>query len=119
MPSRDRIAFVTTPGAYWGAEEAGLSLIMVEGPEQLTGTIRALVAGGAFAVIAISEEAAAGQGPELAAIMEQAPGQVSIVLVPAPGSRTVAGLAPLRERFAAALGVDVWKMAAGKAGVDV
>ncbi len=115
----ERIAFVTTAGGYWGAEEAGLAMITIEDPAQLVETLRSLAAGGKYAVIAVSEEAAAGREADLEAIMEQAPGQVSIVTVPAPGARSVAELALLRERFAAALGVDVWKMAVEKAGVDV
>jgi vacuolar-type H+-ATPase subunit F/Vma7 len=115
---RDRIALVTSPGAYWGAEEAGRAVIEVPEAHGLNAALRTLLAGGEFGIVAVSEELAAGD-PELAALMEQAPPEVSIVLVPAPGARTVAGLAQLRERFAAALGVDVWNMAAEKAGVDV
>jgi vacuolar-type H+-ATPase subunit F/Vma7 len=117
--AHERLALVTLPGGYWGAEEAGISVIPVAGPERLPEAVRSLVSGGEFAVIAVSEAAAAGVEPELGAIAEQAPEQVSVVLVPAPGARTVAGLAELRERFAAALGVDVWTAAAARAGVDV
>jgi vacuolar-type H+-ATPase subunit F/Vma7 len=113
------LALITLPGGYWGAEEAGVSVITVAGPGRLAETIRSLVAGGEFAIIAVSEAAAAGVELELAAIAGQAPAQVSVVLVPAPGARAVVELADLRERFAAALGVDVWKTAMGKAGVDV
>lgn len=115
----ERIALVTTPDGYWGGEEAGLSVITIAGPAQLPGALRLLFAGGEFAVVAVSEEAAAGLDAELGALIDAAPEQVSVVLVPAPGARTVAGLARLRERFAAALGVDVWKAAAQKAGADV
>jgi vacuolar-type H+-ATPase subunit F/Vma7 len=116
--AHEHLALITLPGGYWGAEEAGISVITVAGPERLAETIRELVAGGEFAVIAVSEAAAAGVELELGASAEQAPAQVSIVLVPAPGERTVAGLAELRGRFAAALGVDVWTAAAARAGFD-
>ena len=118
MTLRERIALVTSPGAYWGAEEAGLAVIEVPEAQGLDAALRGLLAGGEFGIIAVSEELVASAA-ELAALLEQAPPEVSIVLVPAPGARTVAGLALLRERFAAALGVDVWKKAAEKAGVDV
>jgi vacuolar-type H+-ATPase subunit F/Vma7 len=117
--AREHLALITLPGGYWGAEEAGVSVVTIAGPERLVETIRDLAAGGEFAVIAVSEAAAAGVEAELGSMADQAPEQVSVLLVPAPGARTVAGLAQLRERFAAALGVDVWKMAMEKAGVDV
>ena len=116
--AHEHLALITLPGGYWGAEEAGISVITVPGPERLAETVRGLVAGGEFAVIAVSAAAAAGVELELGAVAEQAPVQVSVVLVPAPGARAVAGPAELRERFAAALGVDVWTTAAARAGVD-
>jgi vacuolar-type H+-ATPase subunit F/Vma7 len=116
--SHERLALITLPGGYWGAEEAGISVITVAGPDRLAETLRGLVAGGEFAVIAVSAAAATGVEPEFAAIAGQAPAPVSVVLVPAPGTRAVAGLAELRERFAAALGVDVWTPAAARAGID-
>jgi vacuolar-type H+-ATPase subunit F/Vma7 len=118
MSGRDRIALVTSPGSYWGAEEAGLAVVEVSRAGGLGAALRTLLAAGEFGIIAVSEELAASD-PDLAAALDQAPPEVSVVLVPSPGSRTVAGLALLRERFAVALGVDVWTAAAGKAGVDV
>lgn len=116
--AHEHLALITLPGGYWGAEEAGISVITVAGPEHLAGTLRGLVAGGEFAIVAVSEAAAAGVESEFAAIADQAPAQVSVVIVPAPGARTVGGLMELRERFAAALGVDVWTTAAARAGMD-
>lgn len=117
--AHERVALVTLPGGHWGAEEAGVSVITIARPDQAAETVRRLAADGGFAVIAVSEEAAAGAGRQLGELAERAPGPVSIVLVPAPGARTVDGLAELRERFAAALGVDVWAAAVARSGADV
>lgn len=115
---RDRIALVTAPGGYWGAEEAGISIVQLEDAASCAATVRDLVRGGQFGIVAISEAAATGDA-ELATVIADAPPEVSVLLLPTPGMRTVAGLAQLRDRFAVALGVDIWKMAAEKAGVDV
>jgi len=115
---RERIALLTLPGGYWGAEEAGIALYEVEEAAAVAETIRSLVADGEHAIIAVSEALAAGREEEIEAIELEAPPEVAVIVVPAPGEDAVASLGRLRARFAAALGVDAWERAARQVGFD-
>ncbi len=115
--SPDRIALLTLPGGFWGAEEAGIAVIEVA-EAAAAETVRALVAAGQHAVVAVSAELASGREAELEAVEAAAPPEVAVFVEPAPGEAGVPSLGRLRERFAAALGVDAWGRAAARTGFD-
>lgn len=108
---RDRIALVVAPGGYWGAAEAGIEVHVVEDPAGCAGTVRSLARDGKHGIVAVAEDAAGAGVEALAAEAAEAPPEVSVLLLPAPGKLAVEGLGRLRARFAAALGADLWRTA--------
>jgi vacuolar-type H+-ATPase subunit F/Vma7 len=112
-----RIAFLTSPGSFWGAEEAGMKVSFLADPSLLEEEVRRLAALGCSVIVVTDDLAGVREKEAMAALEEVLPGGF-LMVVPGAGSSGETHLSALRERFAAALGADVWKATARKAGVD-
>lgn len=113
-----KIAFLTSPGTFWGAEEAGLETFTVADGSLLMDTVRQVVAGGCSFVI-VTEELLEGREEEVRATLRDDSPEAVLLILPGAGSPEEGHMRDLRERFAAALGIDVWKATARRAGVEL
>lgn len=113
-----RIAFLTSPDSFWGAEEAGLAAFTIADGSLLIPTMRQVVAEG-FSFVIVTEDLLEGREEEARALLgDHSPGAVLLIL-PGAGSPGDRQMRHLRERFATALGIDVWNATARRAGVEL
>jgi vacuolar-type H+-ATPase subunit F/Vma7 len=112
-----KIAFLAPPGSFWGAEEAGMKVATLADPSRLEEEVRRLASLGCSLIVVTDDLAEVREKEAREALEETLPGGFLLV-VPGAGSSGETHLSALRERFAAALGADVWKTTARKAGVD-
>jgi len=112
-----KIAFLTAPGSFWGAEEAGMKVAFLTDPSLLAEEVRRLASLGC-SLIVVTDDLTGVREKEAREALEQVLPGGFLLVVPGAGSSGELHLSALRERFAAALGADVWKTTARKAGVD-
>ena len=111
-------AFLTTTDSFWGAEEAGLTPLFLESPALLEGEVLRLAARG-YVLIVVTDDLLTGVEEKVRSALRHEAPEAVLLVVPAAGSRGEGHLSALRERFSTALGVDVWKVTARRAGVDI
>ena len=111
------ILFLVSPDLLCAAEEAGIGLRVVDDPSTVIGEVQRAAKGGCSLLFA-SEDLVAGQVREVEEAAGRARGKMTLLTVPMRADSKMAFLHGLRTRFAVAIGLDVWKMTAQKAGVD-
>ena len=110
-----KMAFVAPPGSFLGAEEAGLISVTLPDPALLVREVRRLASLGC-SIVVVTDDLAEGREEEARAALEDLTPHGFLLVVPGAVSTGEKHLSALRERFAAALGADVWKATAVKAG---
>jgi len=113
-----KVAFLTSPDSFWGAEEAGLATFTVAEGSLLMDKVRQVVAGG-FSFVIVTEELLEGKEEEARATLRRHSPEAVLLILPGAGSPGDMHMRYLRERFATALGIDVWKATARRAGVEL
>lgn len=109
------VAILCPPGYLAGAEEAGIHIRAVEADGDPAGEIRSL-AGEGLSLAAVTEDLVPDGKEEF--WREAARQGVAVFFIPGPGTEGEGYLAGLREHFAVALGVDIWKATADRAGAE-
>ncbi len=112
------IALLCRPGAFWGAEEAGISTVFPDDPGQAEDQLLRLARGGCRIVI-VTEDLVKDRLREILAAVEAAAPKTAVLVLPAPGRSMEVFYEYLRGRFAVALGIDVWKTTASKTGAEL
>jgi vacuolar-type H+-ATPase subunit F/Vma7 len=112
------IVFLTSSESYRGAEEAGITLRVIDDPESCEQEILNLAERG-FSMIVLTEELAAGRSGRIIESLGGAAAKTTLLVVPAPDGTGAEHLQYLRDRFSVALGIDIWSVTAKRAGVHI
>ena len=112
------IALIASPDSYEGGVQAGVEVRSVSDPVRLEGEIERLAEKGCV-VIMVTADLVSGSGRQIIDRAAAAFPELSLIVVPGPGTGEGDFVKALRERFSAALGIDIWRVSSEKAGVDL